>query len=298
MAPTYTPTRIEASRVARFAKLAFADGQPTAPPATDACPLFQTGKGAAAIAAAHPWGFTLVRMKPGQRTDGYVRSAEEVVFPLDGELRVRWGAALGRAITLKARDTLSVPPGAERALENAGKSDLHVLVMSGAGAADAKPAADLDESAMEATRVARFGGPCVYSDAFKSSHIPEFRKKIHKVINMGAVSNPNAVPAIKVEHPWTVSIIEMEPGKGAGLHSHTTEEVFFPLDGRFDMFWGDDGESAITLQRWDTISMPMGIMRGFKNMNDRTLHVLVMIGGENNATQGSIEYHESVVPAA
>jgi uncharacterized RmlC-like cupin family protein len=70
-----------------------------------------------------------------------------------------------------------------------------------------------------------------------------------------------------------------KPGHGAGLHSHTTIETFMPLTGTWSIFWGDAGEREIILEQFDLISVPPGVMRGFKNVGADEAYLFTVLGG-------------------
>jgi quercetin dioxygenase-like cupin family protein len=74
-------------------------------------------------------------------------------------------------------------------------------------------------------------------------------------------------------------ILLCEPGKGAPLHAHTTEEMFLVLSGEWVVFWGDDGQHETVLHQWDAVSFPGPAMRGFRNISDADAHLLSVIGG-------------------
>ena len=70
------------------------------------------------------------------------------------------------------------------------------------------------------------------------------------------------------------------PGQGPGLHAHRrTYETFTVLRGRFEFRWGDAGEDAVTLGEFDTISVPPGVCRAFRNVSDDEGVLQVLITG-------------------
>jgi mannose-6-phosphate isomerase-like protein (cupin superfamily) len=73
--------------------------------------------------------------------------------------------------------------------------------------------------------------------------------------------------------------------------------VFFPLNGKMIVVWGDKGEHEIELNQWDCISMPVGVMRGFRNPNDHDLVIYSVVGGRDEEV-GRIEWHPDVLRAA
>jgi mannose-6-phosphate isomerase-like protein (cupin superfamily) len=78
---------------------------------------------------------------------------------------------------------------------------------------------------------------------------------------------------------YSCVILLCAPGKGAPLHAHTTEEMFLVLSGRWAVYWGNDAEHEAILDKWDAISFPGPVMRGFRNVSDQEAHLLSVIGG-------------------
>jgi len=156
--------------------------------------------------------------------------------------------------------------------------------------------AHIDPKQMEETRTARFKNLDPLEMAFVDSLLPGGRKQNLKVIGRGVVENPNMRVPITEDHGFTVSWIRLPPGGGAHLHSHLTPEVFIPFDGPIRVFWGDNGQHSTVLEPKDTISVPVGVMRGFRNETDRTIVMLAMVGGESGG--GSVTWHRKVLEDA
>jgi quercetin dioxygenase-like cupin family protein len=148
---------------------------------------------------------------------------------------------------------------------------------------------------IESTRVARFDQLKPFSLAFVDSLLPEGRKKNLKVIGKGVVENAEMQPPISEDHGFTVSYIVVPPGGGAELHSHKTPEVFIPMNGPLSVLIGDDRE-IVMLKPLDVVSVPTGVMRGFRNDNDFELTILAMVGGHTGG--GSVTWHPQVLARA
>jgi quercetin dioxygenase-like cupin family protein len=70
------------------------------------------------------------------------------------------------------------------------------------------------------------------------------------------------------------------PGQGPELHAHVkTYETFTVLRGRFEVRWNDTGSERLELEELDTISVPPGVCRAFRNMGDREGILQVLITG-------------------
>ncbi len=148
---------------------------------------------------------------------------------------------------------------------------------------------------IEKTRVARFSKLKPFSLAFVDSLLPEGKKKNLKVIGRGVVENADMQPPIADDHGFTVSYIVVPPGGGAGLHAHKTAEVFVPITGPVTVLIGDDKEE-IVLNPLDVISVPHGVMRGFRNYGDTELTMLALVGGHTGG--GAVTWHEEVLSRA
>jgi quercetin dioxygenase-like cupin family protein len=78
----------------------------------------------------------------------------------------------------------------------------------------------------------------------------------------------------------TMTLAVCPPGQGPGLHSHLqTYETFTVLKGRFELRWNDDGGESAILEQLDTISIPPGVCRAFRNVGDEEGILQVVITG-------------------
>ncbi len=97
----------------------------------------------------------------------------------------------------------------------------------------------------------------------------------------GATDTPiNQGAPIKGAGGITMTHAVCPPGTGPSLHAHrNTFETFTVLRGRFEVFWNDDGSNSIVLDVFDTISVPPGVCRGFRNIADSDAILQVIISG-------------------
>lgn len=147
---------------------------------------------------------------------------------------------------------------------------------------DANPTVD----EMEA-RVARFRELRPTSD-YVDAAIPGCERTTYRVLG----HPPDAPLAARDFH---LNIVLCQPGKSAPLHNHLTQEVFIPLTGRWAVFWGPQGERSLVLEPWDTISIPPGVSRGFRNIGAEPAYLLGMASGQD---PGQINWPEQVKAAA
>lgn len=128
-------------------------------------------------------------------------------------------------------------------------------------------------------RVARFEDLEANTQAFVDSRIPGHERNIYNVIGTGVNEDPETEPAIAAAEDFTITYIGAEPGKGAALHAHPTVEVFVPITGSWAIYWGGEGGQQLVLGQADVISVPPGVMRGFRNAGEKYAYLMAIIGG-------------------
>lgn len=157
------------------------------------------------------------------------------------------------------------------------------------------PVSDLDIPVAEMEkRLARFKDQKSSSKAFIDTRIPGHERDIYSIIGKSTFEDPDLKPAIEAQEVH-LGIIRCEPGKGAALHSHLTEEIFMPLTGTWCVFWGPTGDKELVLEPWDVISIPVHVMRGFRNIGDETAHIMAIVGGRD---PGKVGWPEKTIQMA
>jgi mannose-6-phosphate isomerase-like protein (cupin superfamily) len=148
------------------------------------------------------------------------------------------------------------------------------------------PLTDIDLTVDEMKKhVARFKEQKSTAKSFIDTRIPGHERDIFSIIGAGVLEDPTLNPSIPAQD-FHLSIIKADPGKGASLHSHLTQEVFMPLTGRWAIFWGLKGGREIILEPYDVISVPIHVMRGFRNAGTQTAMMLAVVGGHDPGKVG------------
>jgi quercetin dioxygenase-like cupin family protein len=109
-----------------------------------------------------------------------------------------------------------------------------------------------------------------------------YARKLLSVIGLeGESGSPiNSGAPIRGAAGMTMTLAVCPPGQGPGLHNHIrTYETFTVLKGRFEVSWNDDGSGRAVLDPFDTISVPPGICRAFRNIGDEEGILQVIITG-------------------
>lgn len=135
----------------------------------------------------------------------------------------------------------------------------------------------------------------------KDSNVPQdardvvYAREIYSVIGLDQnVTTPvNAGAPIRGAGGMTMAIAKCPPGQGPGLHSHRkTWETFTVLQGRFEVTWNDHGEDRLVLEQFDTISVPPGVCRAFRNIGEEDgLLQAVITGGTHDMTDIDFSPH-------
>jgi mannose-6-phosphate isomerase-like protein (cupin superfamily) len=144
-------------------------------------------------------------------------------------------------------------------------------------------------------RTARFDKLRPSAEAFVDTRIPEHERDIYNVIGRGVTEDSSLAPAITAVEGFNVTYIGADPGKGAALHSHSTVEVFVALTGRWVVYWGEDGDGETELNTLDMISVPVGVMRGFRNVGNEHAYLMAILGGGD---AGRVDWAKSVLSRA
>jgi quercetin dioxygenase-like cupin family protein len=107
-----------------------------------------------------------------------------------------------------------------------------------------------------------------------------YARKLLSVIGLEEATPINANAPIRGAAGMTMTLALCPPGQGPGLHSHVqTYETFTVLKGRFEVSWNDDGAQRVVLEPFDTISVPPGVCRAFRNVGDAEGILQVIITG-------------------
>ncbi len=161
----------------------------------------------------------------------------------------------------------------------------------------------IDEATM-AQRIARFS-ELKALPVQRDAQLPRaaldivYARELRSVIGLppGAGRTPiNAQAPIVGAGGMTMTLAVCPPDQGPELHAHrATYETFTVLQGRFEIRWNDEGDCATVLERFDTISVPPGVCRAFRNVSDEEGILQVIItGGVHD--MNDIDFSAAVVP--
>ena len=123
-----------------------------------------------------------------------------------------------------------------------------------------------------------------------------YARTILSVIGLGgdAKTPISAGAPIQDAGGMTMAYAVCPPGNGPSLHSHRqTYETFTVIKGRFEITWNDDGNERTELGLLDTVSVPPGVCRAFRNISDEDgILQVVITGGVHD--MGDIDFPEAI----
>ncbi len=123
--------------------------------------------------------------------------------------------------------------------------------------------------------------PC--TTAFIDTRTPgSAEKENFTIIGPGVAENPDQHVHIDIPHGFNIGAARQPPGCINSQHSHETAEVFVVHAGRWAFILGpnrEDGE--IILEPGDTISIPVNVFRGFKNVGNDVGFLFAVLGGDD-----------------
>ena len=143
-----------------------------------------------------------------------------------------------------------------------------------------------------------------YSELWIDTRLPNHERTLYNLIGTHVSEDPDVEagipPADNSIGGFNIGIIEASPGNGAAYHDHETVEVFIPLTGRWEIYYGEDndeleGEERAILEPWDAIQVSPGVYRGFRNAGDDDAYLMAITGGQD---PGRITWPEMIIEQA
>jgi mannose-6-phosphate isomerase-like protein (cupin superfamily) len=140
---------------------------------------------------------------------------------------------------------------------------------------------DVSPSAMESERVGRYKKLKSSAKAFIDTRLPNGEREILTVIGRGVIEDADLAPPIKDNRDFNVAYIRAKHGCGATLHIHETNEVFIPMKGAWGVYWQnkDGSRHEVVLDPYDTVSVPIGVSRGFRYLGKGIGLMMAIVGG-------------------
>jgi quercetin dioxygenase-like cupin family protein len=123
--------------------------------------------------------------------------------------------------------------------------------------------------------------PC--TTAFIDTRTPGSQEKENfTIIGPGVAENPDQHVHIEEAHGFNIGGARQPPGCINSQHSHETAEVFIIHKGTWAFYLGPDCEDGeVVLSSGDSISIPVNVFRGFKNVGEDVGYMFAVLGGDD-----------------
>ena len=138
--------------------------------------------------------------------------------------------------------------------------------------------------------------PC--KTAFIDAHTPGSDEKDNfTIIGSGVSESPDQYVHISQTPGFNIGAAGQPPKCINSLHSHTTAEVFFVLNGRWRFFWGRWGTAGeVIVEEGDIFNIPTGMFRAFENIGSDYGMLMAILGGDDAG--GGVTWAPQVIEEA
>lgn len=115
------------------------------------------------------------------------------------------------------------------------------------------------------------------------------------IIGFGITEHRSQEPAIFNPHGFSLAVLRAEPGKAMLQHRVTETQVLIVRKGTWAVRLNDHDYVTVTLEENDTLSVPVGAWREFRNVGTETGELYIITGGDGRVR---LEWDELVVKGA
>lgn len=105
--------------------------------------------------------------------------------------------------------------------------------------------------------------------------------QIAPVIGLGMTQNRDHAAPISNAHGFSAEWLLIKPGQSVGPFATDEKMVLMMNEGQMQIDYADGGGASITVNAWDTYSVPAGAMRTFTAKGDTAVEALVVLSGDH-----------------
>ena len=120
-----------------------------------------------------------------------------------------------------------------------------------------------------------------FQPAFIDQANPTGGAQIAPVIGFGMTQNRNHAAPITNPHGFSAEWLRIAPGQTVGPFLLDEKMVMMMHDGQLKLDYGDGGGASVTLNAWDTYSVPGGVFRTLTATGDTPVEALVVLSGDH-----------------
>jgi len=120
-----------------------------------------------------------------------------------------------------------------------------------------------------------------FQPAFIDQALTNGGAQIAPVIGFGMTQNRNHAASITNPHGFSAEWLRLEPGQSVGPFMLDEKMVLMMHEGSLQLGYEDGGGASVSLNAWDTYSVPAGVFRTLTNTADTPVEALVVISGDH-----------------
>lgn len=105
--------------------------------------------------------------------------------------------------------------------------------------------------------------------------------EIAPVIGYGITQNRDHMARIRNPHGFSMDWLRLQPGQYVSPFTLADKMVVIPREDGLRITMNDAADVTTDLGKWDTYSIPVGVVRALENTGDAPLEVLVIVSGDH-----------------
>lgn len=125
-----------------------------------------------------------------------------------------------------------------------------------------------------------------FRPAFIDRDLPGCGAELAPVIGHGLTQNREHVAPITNPHGFSVDWLRLAPGHRVSPFTLDDKMVLIVRHGRMKLSFNDGADVAVTLEPWDTYSVPAGVLRSIAAVGDAAAEALVVVSGDHRKRPG------------
>jgi quercetin dioxygenase-like cupin family protein len=120
-----------------------------------------------------------------------------------------------------------------------------------------------------------------FRPAFIDQNLPGGGAQIAPVIGYGITQNRDHAAPITNPHGFSTEWLRIEPGQSVGPFALDEKMVLIVHKGQLQIDYADAGGASVTVDAWDTYSIPAGTFRTITATGDTATEALVVVSGDH-----------------
>ena len=120
-----------------------------------------------------------------------------------------------------------------------------------------------------------------FRPAFIDQNLPGGGAQIAPVIGYGITQNRDHAAPITNPHGFSTEWLRIEPGQSVGPFALDEKMVLIVHKGQLQIDYADAGAASVTVDAWDTYSIPAGTFRTITATGDTATEALVVVSGDH-----------------